>query len=203
MTLTSTDNGLILGEDGKVRPLWAASDPLMRQYYDEEWGMPVTDEQGVYERIVLEGFQVGLSWATVLRKRENFREAFHNFEVDTVASFGEEKVEELLQNAGIIRQRAKINAAINNARATQALREEGGLPQLVWSFKPEVTPRPLSMSEVATVSEESKALAKALKKKGFSFVGPTTMYALMEAIGIIDNHVVGSHRRGTSGIWGE
>lgn len=203
MTLTSTDNGLILGEDGKVRPLWAASDPLMRQYYDEEWGMPVTDEQGVYERIVLEGFQVGLSWATVLRKRENFREAFHNFEVDTVASFGEDKVEELLQNAGIIRQRAKINAAINNARATQALREEGGLPHLVWSFKPEVTPRPQSMSEVATVSEESKALAKALKKKGFSFVGPTTIYALMEAIGIIDNHVVGSHRRGTSGIWGE
>jgi len=203
MTLTRTDSGLIIGEDGKARPPWAAVDPLLQKYYDEEWGMPVTDEQGLYERLVLEGFQVGLSWATILRKRESFREAFDNFEVDTVAAYGEDKIEELLQNADIIRNRAKIKAAITNAQATQELRNDEGLSALIWSFKPAETPKPASVDAIESVSEESKALTKALKKKGFTFVGPISMYALMEAVGLIDNHVMGSFRRGSSGIWSE
>jgi DNA-3-methyladenine glycosylase I len=192
---------LIMGEDGLARPSWASADALMREYYDTEWGMPVTDEQGLYERICLEGFQSGLSWATILRKRPAFRAAFADFDPDVVAAFTEDDVERLLQDEGIVRNRAKINAAITNARATVALREEGGLVQFVWSFQPDETPAPLSYADIPSTSPESVALSKALRKKGFSFVGPTTMFALMEAIGMIDNHLVGSHRRGSSGIW--
>ena len=173
----------------------------MREYYDTEWGMPVTDEQGLYERICLEGFQSGLSWATILKKRPAFRAAFADFDPDIVAAFTEDDVERLLQDEGIVRNRAKINAAITNARATVALREEGGLVQFVWSFQPDQTPAPLTYADIPSTSPESVALSKALRKKGFSFVGPTTMFALMEAIGMIDNHLVGSHRRGSSGIW--
>ena len=191
----------VVGTDGLVRPLWAASDPLLMEYYDTEWGMPVRDERGLYERICLEGFQSGLSWATILRKRPNFRAAFADFDPDVVAGFTEADVERLLGDAGIIRHRGKIQAAITNARATIALREEGGLVDLVWSFQPADTPRPSDHSEVPTVSDESKALSKALRKKGFAFVGPTTMYALMEAVGIVDTHLVTSHRRGSSGVW--
>ena len=191
----------VVGTDGLVRPLWAASDPLLMEYYDTEWGMPVRDERGLYERICLEGFQSGLSWATILRKRPNFRAAFADFDPDVVAGYTEEDVERLLGDAGIIRHRGKIQATITNARATVALREEGGLVDLVWSFQPADTPRPNDHSEVPTVSDESKALSKALRKKGFAFVGPTTMYALMEAVGIVDTHLVTSHRRGSSGVW--
>ncbi|GAA1497521.1 DNA-3-methyladenine glycosylase I [Paeniglutamicibacter kerguelensis] len=195
------DTGIVIGEDQLARPAWAATDPMMREYYDLEWGMPVRDEHGVFERLSLEAFQSGLSWATILRKRENFREAFANFDPDTVQGFGEDKVEELLGNAGIIRNRAKILATIKNARATIELRKDGGLADFVWSFKPVQTPTPLTMADIPTTSPESLALSNALKKRGFSFVGPTTMYALMEALGIVDTHLVQSHRRGTSGVW--
>lgn len=197
----SPDNGTIVGEDGLARPLWAASDPLMQAYYDHEWGMPVRDEQGMYERISLEAFQAGLSWATILRKRDAFRKAFLDFHPESVAAFNDADVERLMLDAGIVRNRLKINAAITNAKATIALREEGGLVEFVWSFKPDNTPTPRTMADIPTTSPESIALSKALRKKGFAFVGPTTMYALMEAVGIIDTHLVSSHRRGTSGVW--
>ena len=190
-----------MGEDGLARPAWASVDPLLREYYDTEWGLPVRDEQGLYERISLEGFQAGLSWATILRKRPAFRAAFHDFHPDTVAAFTEADVERLLQDPGIVRNRLKIRAAITNAKATIALRSERGLVDFVWSFQPAATPRPLTHDEVPTQSPESVALSKALRKKGFSFVGPTTMFALMEAIGMIDTHLVDSHRRGSSGVW--
>lgn len=195
------DNGTIIGPDGLARPSWAASDPLMQAYYDHEWGMPVCDEQGMYERISLEAFQAGLSWATILRKREAFREAFLDFHPESVAAFTESDVERLMLDAGIVRNRLKIHAAITNAKATIALREEGGLVEFVWSFQPDSTPAPRTLAEIPTTSPESIALSKALRKKGFAFVGPTTMYALMEAVGIIDTHLVDSHRRGTSGVW--
>ncbi|MEW9871026.1 DNA-3-methyladenine glycosylase I [Arthrobacter sp. HS15c] len=194
-------NGTVLGDDGLARPPWASADPLLREYYDTEWGLPVRDEQGLYERISLEGFQAGLSWATILRKRPAFREAFHNFNPDIVADFTEADVERLLQDAGIIRNRLKIRAAITNAKAVIALRSEGGLVDFVWSFQPADTPQPLMHADIPTQSPESVALSKALRKKGFSFVGPTTMFALMEAIGMVDTHLVDSHRRGTSGVW--
>jgi DNA-3-methyladenine glycosylase I len=170
-------------------------------YYDTEWGVPIRDERGLYERICLEGFQAGLSWATILRKRPSFRAAFSDFAPDVVATYTDADVERLLGDAGIIRHRGKIQAAITNARATIALRDEGGLVDFVWGFRPADTPRPIDHSEVPTVSDESKALSKALRKKGFAFVGPTTMYALMEAVGIVDTHLMGSHRRGSSGVW--
>jgi DNA-3-methyladenine glycosylase I len=191
----------VVGGDGLARPAWASVDPLLMEYYDTEWGVPVRDEHGLYERICLEGFQAGLSWATILRKRPAFREVFADFDPDVVATYGEPDVERLLQDARIVRNRAKITATISNARATIALREDGGLVDLVWGFRPDDTPRPRDQSEVPTVSDESKALSKALRKKGFAFVGPTTMFALMEAIGMIDTHLVSSHRRGSSGIW--
>ncbi|NQD86250.1 DNA-3-methyladenine glycosylase I [Paenarthrobacter sp. CM16] len=197
----SPDNGTIIGEDGLARPVWAASDPLMQAYYDHEWGMPVRDEQGMYERISLEAFQAGLSWATILRKREAFRAAFLDFHPESVAAFTEEDVERLMLDAGIVRNRLKIRAAITNAKATIALREEGGLVDFVWSFQPEATPAPRTFADIPTTSPESIALSKALRKKGFAFVGPTTMYALMEAVGIIDTHLLDSHRRGSSGVW--
>ncbi|WP_309107955.1 DNA-3-methyladenine glycosylase I [Arthrobacter sp.] len=199
--MTAEDNGTVVGDDGLARPPWAASDPLLREYYDTEWGLPVQDEQGLYERISLEAFQAGLSWATILRKRPAFRAAFHNFHPETVAAFTEADVERLLLDPGIVRNRLKIRAAITNAQATIALRPDGGLVDFVWSFKPATTPRPKTLAETATTSPESIALSKALRKRGFVFVGPTTMYALMEAIGMIDTHLVDSHRRGSSGIW--
>ncbi len=165
--------------------------------------MPVRDEQGLYERICLEGFQAGLSWATILRKRPAFRAAFAGFDPDAVAAFGDADVERLMGDAGIVRNRMKIRATIANARATVALREEGGLVDLVWGFRPVSTPRPAAQADVPTISDESKALSKALRAKGFGFVGPTTMYALMEAVGLVDTHLVTSHRRGTSGVWAD
>lgn len=197
--------GLVVGEDGLARPAWADTDPLMRAYYDTEWGMPVRDERGVFERLSLEAFQSGLSWATILRKRPAFREAFAGFEPDAVAAFGEDDVERLLADAGIVRNRAKILATVSNAAATVRLREaddvDGGLAGLVWSYRPERTPEPRTLAEVPTRSAESEAMARDLKRRGFRFVGPTTAFALMEALGIVDTHLVGSHRRGSSGVW--
>lgn len=192
---------LVVGDDGLARPPWAALDPLLRSYYDTEWGMPVRDEQGVFERISLEAFQSGLSWATILRKREAFRAGFDGFDPELVARYDDADRERLLADAGIVRNRAKIDATITNARATLALRERGGLADLVWSFRPERTPRPATLAEVPTQTPESVALSKALRAEGFAFVGPTTMHALMEAIGLVDTHLVGSHRRGSSGVW--
>ena len=199
--MTPDERGTIVGNDGLARPPWAAVDALLQEYYDTEWGMPVRDEQGLFERISLEAFQAGLSWATILRKRPTFRSAFHNFQPDAVAAFTDDDVERLMLDAGIVRNRLKIRAAITNARATIALRNEGGLVDFVWSFQPDVTPSPLTHGEIPTTSAESIALSKALRAKGFAFVGPTTMYALMEAIGMIDTHLVDSHRRGSSGVW--
>ncbi|MDO5285436.1 MAG: DNA-3-methyladenine glycosylase I [Actinomycetia bacterium] len=194
-------NDLVTGADGLARPVWAASDPLLRDYYDTEWGVPVRDEQGVYERLCLEAFQCGLSWLTVLRKREALREVFAGFDPDQVAGFGEAQVERLLADSRIIRHRGKIQAAVTNAAATVRLRKQGGLAGLVWSYQPAQTPAPTSLVEVPTQSAESQALSKRLKREGFRFVGPTTVFAMMEAIGIVDTHLVGSHRRGSSGLW--
>ena len=185
-----------------TRSNWAEQDPLLTAYYDEEWGMPVTDDAGVFERLSLEAFQSGLSWLTILRKREAFREAFAGFDPERVAAFGEPEIEALLGNAGIIRNRRKIESTIGNARATLELAAAGdSLARVVWSFMPERSPAPRHDGEVPASSAESKALAKELKRRGFSFVGPTTAYALMTAIGIVDVHLVSSHRRGCSGLW--
>ena len=191
----------VTGDDGLTRPQWAATDELLRDYYDTEWGMPVRDERGLYERICLEGFQSGLSWVTILRKRPAFRAAFAGFDPERVAAFDEPDVERLLGDAGIVRHRGKIRATITNARATLALRDEGGLVEFVWAFQPSATPRPETYADVSTSTAESVALSKALRQKGFAFVGPTTMYALMEAVGMVDTHLMGSHRRGSSGVW--
>lgn len=196
-----SDPDLVIGADGLARPRWAASDPLLREYYDHEWGVPVRDETGLFERVTLEAFQSGLSWRTVLAKRPAFREVFHGFHPEAVAAMDERDVERLLGDARIIRNRRKIEATVTNARATVALREDGGLADLVWSFMPSSTPHPDRFADVPTTSDESRALSRELKRRGFVFVGPTTMYALMEAIGMVDTHLVGSHRRGTSGVW--
>lgn len=194
-------SGVVVGDDGLARTPWGASDPLLREYYDTEWGMPVRDERGMFERISLEAFQSGLSWLTILRKRPAFRTAFDDFSPDVVAEYDAADVERLMTDAGIVRNRAKVTATIANARATIGLRADGGLVDLVWSFRPERTPAPRTMEEVPTQSPESRALAKALRSRGFRFVGPTTMFALMEAVGVVDTHLVGSHRRGVSGVW--
>lgn len=189
-------------DDGLVRPPWAATDPLLRTYYDTEWGMPLFDEASLFERLCLEGFQVGLSWRLILSKREAFRDAFFGFDPDKVAAM--ESIDHLMDNASLIRNRQKLNAAITNAKATLALRDEGThLGELIWSYKPEATPRPRTAEEVPTFSPESKALARDLKKRGFTFVGPVTMYALMESVGIVDTNLVGTWRRSASGVWGD
>jgi DNA-3-methyladenine glycosylase I len=201
----SEQPAVVRGDDGLARPAWASVDPLLMAYYDTEWGMPVRDEHGLFERVSLEAFQSGLSWATILRKRPAFRVAFDGFDPDAVAAYGESDVDRLLLDSGIIRNRAKITATIANARATVGLRDDpevdGGLAGLIWSFQPQSTPEPRTVADIPVTSPESIALAKALRAKGFRFVGPTTMHALMEAAGIIDTHLLDSHRRGSSGVW--
>lgn len=197
----SANGQAIVCDDGLKRPPWAVNNLLLRAYYDSEWGMPVLDERGLFERISLEAFQSGLSWLIVLQKREALRKAFSHFDPDLVAKFGARDIERLLGDTGIIRNRAKIDAAINNAQAVIELRKDGGLVEFIWSFKPAATPAPRTMADIPTTSEESIALSKALRKRGFKFVGPTTMFALMEAAGIVDTHLIDSHRRGSSGVW--
>ena len=194
--------GLTLCDDGLVRPSWASHDALLRSYYDTEWGMPVHDEAGVFERLVLEGFQVGLSWRTVLAKREAFRQAFDGFGPARVAAFTGADIDRLVTVPGIIRNRRKIEAAIDNARATVEMRSSADsshrpahLGELVWSYRPIRDPLPRSQGEVPTQLPESVALAKDLKARGFRFVGPTTMLALMAAIGIVNTDIVGTYRR--------
>jgi DNA-3-methyladenine glycosylase I len=171
---------------------WQTADPGYQAYHDREWGRPVRDERGVYERLCLEGFQSGLSWLTILRKRENFRTAFAGFEPDRVAAFGERDVERLLGDAGIVRHRGKIEAAIANARATVELRKERTpLHELFWSFRPEPRPAVASIYDLPAETPESKALSKRLKQAGFRFVGPTTVYAAMQACGVVNDHVAG------------
>lgn len=201
MVANEISSGAVVGEDGLARCGWAVSHPLNLHYHDTEWGMPVRGEQGLYERIMLEAFQSGLSWLTILAKRPAFRAAFADFDPNVVARFSDDDIDRLMRDAGIVRNRAKINAARTNARATVALRAEGGLDELVWSHKPDTTPSPRVLDEVPTVSPESKALAKALKARGFVFVGPTTAHALMEAVGLIDTHLIGCFRRGCSGLY--
>mgnify|MGYP001092990970 CR=1 FL=1 len=196
-------SGPVVGPDGKARTPWAYGDPHLLEYYDTEWGMPVRDEQGLFERLSLEAFQSGLSWLVVLRKRPAFREAFAGFDPERVAAFDDDDVARLLGDARIVRNAAKIRATIGNARATLALRADGGLAELVWSARPERTPVPRTTDEVPTTIPESVALARELRRRGFRFVGPTTVFALMEAVGIVDTHLVGSHRRGASGVWPE
>ena len=191
--------GPVIGEDGIQRCPWAVGEN--RPYHDDEWGRPVHGEAAVFERLTLEAFQSGLSWLIILRKRPGFREAFSGFDVDAVAAYDDARLATLMEDAGIVRNRLKIEAARTNARAAVALRESGGLEDFVWSFQPEQTPEPETTEQLPTTSPESLALSKALKKAGFTFVGPTTMHALMEAIGIVDTHLVGCHRRGISGVW--
>jgi DNA-3-methyladenine glycosylase I len=165
-------------------------DPLYEAYHDEEWGFPVTDERGLFERVCLEAFQSGLAWITILRKREAFRAAFAGFEPDAVARFGAGDVERLLADAGIVRNRAKIDATIANARATVDLRDAGTpLQELVWSYRPAPTPAPATLADIPAPRDEATALAKALKKAGFRFVGPTTAYAAMQACGLVNDHI--------------
>lgn len=168
---------------------WASSAPEYIAYHDEEWGRPVHDDRALFEKLSLEAFQSGLSWLTILRKREHFREAFAGFEIERVAAFDEADVERLLENAGIVRNRAKIEATIANARA--ALELDVGLGELLWSFAPAPRPRPRTDVEVPPSTPESKAMARELKRRGFRFVGPTTAYALMQACGLVDDHLEG------------
>ena len=169
---------------------WESADPAYNLYHDEEWGLPVVDERGLYERFCLEGFQSGLSWLTILRKRDAFRAAFAGFDPERVARFGERDVERLLGDAGIVRHRGKIEAAIVNARATVALRESGTtLPQLVWAHRPKRPRVPRSRKDWQASTPESVALATALRAEGFRFVGPTTVYATMQACGIVNDHL--------------
>jgi DNA-3-methyladenine glycosylase I len=184
----------MITETNDMMRCFGSGDPLYEEYHDHEWGTQVRGDNAILERMVLEGFQSGLSWVTILRKRDNFRAAFADFDADAVAQFTENDVERLLEDAGIVRNRRKIEAAITNAQATVALRERGGsLSELVWSHAP-AQPRegaPATWEDVPASTPESKALAKALKTEGFVFVGPTTMYALMQAIGMVSDHVEG------------
>jgi len=181
---------LVTGADGRARCRWGASTPDYERYHDEEWGRPLRGADALYERLCLESFQSGLSWLTILRKRESFRSAFAGFEIAAVAEFGASDVERLMRDASIVRNRAKIEAAIANARAAAAVDD---LSALIWSHAPEPAARsvPRSMAEVPSATPGSTALAKALKQAGFRFVGPTTAYALMQAVGIVNDHVSG------------
>ena len=186
-------DGLAVGSDGKARCAWVGAAPDYLAYHDDEWGRVVHGEQALFERLTLEAFQSGLSWLTILRKREAFRRAFAGFDADAVAAFGPADEARLLADAGIVRNGAKIRAAIGNARAVVALRSAGGLDALVWAHAPEPAPRRPGSAATPATTPESVALAKALRKAGFVFVGPTTAYAAMQACGLVDDHVEGCH----------
>jgi DNA-3-methyladenine glycosylase I len=182
--------------DGRVRCPWPTDDPEYLRYHDEEWGVPVSDEVRLFEKLCLEGFQAGLSWITILRKRPNFRAAFAGFDPVRVAAFGDDDVARLMGDAGIVRNRAKIEATINNARALLRLHGEGRtLAGFLWSFEPPPVPPPRTLAEYPSQTSTSKAISKALKKAGFRFVGPTTVYAGMQAMGMVNDHVDGCFRR--------
>jgi len=187
--------GLSAGPDGRPRCAWATSAPDYVAYHDDEWGRPTHDDTALYEKLCLEAFQSGLSWLTILRKREGFRTAFAGFEPAAVAEFGEADVARLMADAAIVRNRAKIEAAIANARA---VRELDSLSDLLWSFAPGERPAPRTMADIPATTPESTAMAKELKRRGFVFVGPTTAYALMQATGMVDDHIAECFRAGAS-----
>jgi DNA-3-methyladenine glycosylase I len=190
--------GLVQNEDGVTRCWWGGgTDPLYRAYHDDEWGMPVVDDVRLFEKLSLEGFQAGLSWITILRKRQAFRRAFAGFDFRRVAEFGPHDVERLLEDASIVRHRGKIEAAIANARATIALRETTPLHERFWAHRPEAHETPGSQADWHASTPESVALAKALRKAGFRFVGPTTVYAAMQACGVVNDHLAGCWVRGS------
>lgn len=186
--------GIAVGADGLPRCWWCAGDPLYLSYHDTEWGRPVDDDRRLFEKLCLEGFQSGLSWLTILRKRDNFRRAFAGFDIEAVARFGEQDVGRLLTDAGIVRHRGKIEATINNARRCADLADEwGSLAAYAWQFEPDPTTRPAVLDHAAlmqiTTSAESVAMSKDLRKRGWSFVGPTTVYSFMEAMGLVNDHL--------------
>jgi DNA-3-methyladenine glycosylase I len=186
----------IVGDDGKSRCWWCGTDPLYVAYHDTEWGVALHGEDRVFEKIVLEGMQAGLSWITILRKRENFREAFARFEIERVARFGPRDIERLMGDAGIVRNRAKIEAAITNAQATEKMLATGdSLDDFCWSFAPPPRATPIqTLGEIEAKTPESIAMSKALLKRGFRFVGPTTMYAFMQSAGMVNDHVAACYR---------
>jgi DNA-3-methyladenine glycosylase I len=191
-------DGIARGDDGVARCWWGASSPEYRDYHDTEWGFPVVDDIRLFEKLSLEGFQSGLSWLTILRKRDAFRRAFAGFDFDRVASFGEADVERMLGDASIVRHRGKIEAVINNAqRARDLVAEEGSLAAFVWRFEPKPHPRPLDLEGLRALAqtEESRGLAKELKRRGWRFVGPTTVYAFMQAMGLVNDHIDGCDLR--------
>jgi DNA-3-methyladenine glycosylase I len=192
--------GLFTGEDGALRCRWCQSTSAYQHYHDHEWGFPVTDDRRLFEKLCLEGFQAGLSWLTILNKREAFRLAFAQFDAERVARFGPKDVERLLGDAGIVRHRGKIESAINNAQRVLDLREQfGSLAAYAWGFEPAPSSRPRRFTHEAlsamTTSPESVAMSKDLKKRGWSFVGPTTVYAFMQAMGLVNDHVEHCHAR--------
>ena len=192
--------GLTRGDDGVVRCFWAGDDPLYRQYHDDEWGRPVRDDRRLFEKVCLEGFQSGLSWLTILRKRENFRNAFAEFDFHAVAAFVATDVTRLVNDAGIVRHRGKIESTINNARrAVELEREFGSLARYFWQFEPPPTDRPKRLTHALLLkmpqSAASKAMSRDLKKRGWTFVGPTTMYAFMQAVGLVNDHLDGCPAR--------
>jgi DNA-3-methyladenine glycosylase I len=191
-----SENGLFTGPDGLTRCWWPREDPLYLRYHDEEWGRPVADDRKLFEKLCLEGFQSGLSWLTILRKRENFRAAFAKFEIRKVAKFGPTDIERCLQDAGIVRHRGKIESVVNNAkRARELIDEAGSLASFVWGFAPEPKNRPQRVDHATVMgmpkTKESIALSKALRKRGWSFVGPTTVYSFMQAMGLVNDHLEG------------
>ena len=186
--------GLVADETGVTRCSWATSSADYLAYHDEEWGVAVHGEARLFERLTLEAFQSGLSWLTILRKREGFRAAFAGFDAESVAGFGEADHQRLMADASIVRNRLKIRAAVSNAQAVVRLRDAGGLDELLWSFAPTGHRRPRTPPDVPASSAESIELAKALKRNGFVFVGPTTMYAMMQACGLVNDHLAGCHR---------
>jgi len=189
---------LVTGDDGRTRCGWCGQDPLYVAYHDDEWGRPVTDDTRLFEKLSLEGFQAGLSWITILRKRPAFREAFAGFEMEVVAGFGEADVERLLGDAGIVRHRGKITAVIDNAaRALEVVDEVGSLSDHLWSFAPSPrteADRPRHLADLTPTSPESTALSKDLKRRGWRFVGPTTVYAFLQSMGMVDDHLAGCWR---------
>jgi DNA-3-methyladenine glycosylase I len=193
---TDIPDGLKVGEDGLTRCWWADSTPEYRAYHDSEWGYPVADDRRLFEKLCLEGFQAGLSWLTILRKREAFREVFANFEVKEVARFGDDKVAELMAEARIVRNRAKIEATINNAqRVLELVEREGSLAHFLWTYEAERADRGPTRATLPVTTPEAKALAKEFKRRGWRFVGPTTVYAFMEAMGLVNDHIEGCHCR--------
>ena len=192
--------GLIKGGDGRARCLWPGDLPDYLAYHDDEWGLPVADDHRLFEKICLEGFQAGLSWLTILRKRDNFREAFAEFDFTRVAAYGTRELEKLLNNAGIVRHRGKIESTINNAkRAIEMAEEFGSLGAYFWQHEPDAGNRPEKFNHATLItlakSPESAALSKDLKKRGWSFVGPTTAYAFMQAMGMVNDHIHGCFAR--------